>query len=118
MGRVNFAGRETAAERSLRYHERMAMILADEVAQQAELLNMLNVAVDNTAIGEDPIIRFKLKFPSNDRWYTYCFINVAGAWYGTGPRAPKSFSDEDLVRWMSENEIAEFYYVTEMEGLA
>lgn len=47
-----------------------------------------------------PTILLNKKFNHNDTVYSYAFVGVAGRWYGTGPRAPKAYSWDELMDWL------------------
>jgi hypothetical protein len=53
--------------------------------------------------------------PKPSKAYFYAAIKAPdGLWSTTGPRAPKSYTWDELIRWMGEG-VTEVYYVTEME---
>lgn len=57
------------------------------------------------------IIKFLYRFPDQYRReaYEYAVLKCSnGLWYTTGPKSPKAFSWEDLVRWWLEGETTEF----------
>lgn len=68
--------------------------------------------------GEAVVIWFKKRFggPHSDE-YTYAFVRFAdGSWAGTGPRAPKYYSWDELMSWVSEG-VDEIWFATEWEQI-
>ena len=39
------------------------------------------------------------------KYYSYAFIKVKGKWYGTGPRAPKEYSWDELIDWFERGRL-------------
>lgn len=46
--------------------------------------------------------------------YHYAALKFNNLWSTTGPRSPKSYTWDELIRWMGEG-VEEIYYVTEMK---
>ena len=47
-------------------------------------------------------------FPSGNITYDYLFLKHRGLWFGTGPKAPKAYTTEELLNWLSDKEVV-FY---------
>jgi hypothetical protein len=46
--------------------------------------------------------------------YSYAFIRAAGKWYGTGPKAPKGYTWDELMDWLEDTgPMPEIHVVTE-----
>jgi hypothetical protein len=60
------------------------------------------------------IISFGKIFPGGTITYQYAAIKINNLWSTTGPRAPKSYTWDELINWMGEG-VQEIWYVTKME---
>lgn len=75
---------------------------------------------------DEHVIFFKLRFaPRQDvinfrpdaysRWYTYAAIRMVGLWYSTGPKAPKGFTTEEMIRWWTDNDVTDLHVAAEWD---
>lgn len=55
---------------------------------------------------EEDVIYFRLAFaPLFNKYYTYAAIKINGLWFSTGPKAPKGYSNDEMVRWWMNNDV-------------
>jgi hypothetical protein len=68
-----------------------------------------------------PIIFFQKRFSDNDwpnaRVYDYAFIAANGKWYGTGPKAPKAYTWDELMDWLQDTGPMPIIYAVSNRGL-
>lgn len=50
--------------------------------------------------GDASVIYFDKQFEPDGRKYHYAFVKAAGRWSGTGPKAPKSYTWDELMDWL------------------
>lgn len=57
---------------------------------------------------EGCVLRFNKTFRPGGTDYAYAMIKCNGLWYSTGPRAPKGFTWEAMINWLTEGPVATY----------
>jgi hypothetical protein len=81
--------------------ERQAAAMLDRAAQirvleeqKRERWGWLIDAPDET------VVFFKKRFNAVGQLYTYAMVKVNGTWYTTGPRSPKNYSNDEIIKFL------------------
>ena len=95
-------------DRQIANLERQKERLLEREAKFGEIRNLDN--------GE--VIGFQYRFAGGSRVYDYAAIKTADLWYTTGPASPKGYTDDDLIRWLSESTIdPELFWATRWDRI-
>lgn len=66
---------------------------------------------------EGAVIIFVKRFAIGGIAYQYAMIKARGLWYSTGPKAPKAYTWDDMVVWLTSGPVptTELWYATDFE---
>lgn len=73
---------------------------------------------------DDDVIYFKLRFAPNinvyngeswSKWYNYAALKCNNVWYSTGPKAPKAYTDDQMIQWWMDNDVIDIHIAAEWE---
>jgi hypothetical protein len=65
------------------------------------------------------VVTFKKRFYQGGKWYGYAatYTPDTDKWYTTGPKSPKGFTWEELVKWMFYDASKNVYERTLIQGM-
>lgn len=88
-------------ERQMVALRRQLTRLEEQLEKQSEFEALYDVVDDGT------VISFEYQFTDGGAIYSYAAIYTNGLWYTTGPRSPKGYTTNDLIRWLSEGNVTD-----------
>ena len=96
-------GQQLATE--LRLAQERVDRLHQQMAEQQALEERFG---DLAGMPSGEAITVGIVFPEGTIVYDYLFLKHRGLWYGTGPKAPKAYSTDALLNWLSDKRVV-FY---------
>ena len=98
--------------------ERRLAAILDQIER---LNNRPEEPMKSVRVGENevlpPTILFTKRFGHGAGAYSYAFVGINGRWYGTGPKAPKSFSWDELMDWLENTGPWPKIYLVQKSGV-